>query len=186
MASVFGHAFTGFMLAKIAGKRTEGTKFAVLASMAAVVPDADIIALHNGVPYDALFGHRGFSHSITGALLIGFAIALVFFGSPKRFSRRWWLIALFFFIATMSHGIIDGMTTGGLGIAYFAPWSPERYWMPIRMIHVSGLNASNLMTKWGWAVLRSEIIWIGVPLLIVWIMAKMYRDKVESAVPRKA
>src|SRR5262249_33852605 len=47
---------------------------------------------------------------------------------------------LYFFAAAASHGLLDAMTNGGLGVAFFAPFSDTRYFFPWRPILVSPIS----------------------------------------------
>src|SRR5215831_7502105 len=43
----------------------------------------------------------------------------------------------YLFLATASHGVLDAMTNGGLGVAFFSPFDTTRYFLPWRPIRVS-------------------------------------------------
>ena len=43
----------------------------------------------------------------------------------------------FLFLCTMSHALLDALTDGGLGVAFFSPFSNERYFFPWTPIRVS-------------------------------------------------
>jgi len=55
----------------------------------------------------------------------------------------------------MSHGILDAMTDGGLGVA-FSPMDQNRYFLPIRPIHVAATSLRGLLGPHGLDVLASE------------------------------
>ncbi|MFT6112793.1 MAG: inner membrane protein [Bacteroidia bacterium] len=58
------------------------------------------------------------------------------------------------------------MTTGGLGVAFFSPFENSRYFLPWSPIQVSPIGLKQFFSEWGLEVIKSEIIWIGIPLLI--------------------
>jgi inner membrane protein len=58
------------------------------------------------------------------------------------------------------------MTTGGLGVAFFSPFENSRYFLPYRPIKVSPMGLEQFFGEWGLEVIKSEIIWIGIPFLI--------------------
>jgi inner membrane protein len=70
-------------------------------------------------------------------------------------------------VSAASHGLLDGMTNGGLGIAFFSPFSNRRRFMPWRVIEVSPLRPSALFSRRGLRVLRSEVRWVWIPCLAV-------------------
>ncbi|HET6304353.1 MAG TPA: metal-dependent hydrolase [Myxococcota bacterium] len=126
---------------------------------ASVLPDLDVIAFRLGVPYSAEFGHRGFSHSLAFAALV----ALVG-GSCHRMLRARFLSAFaFLFAATASHGALDAFTTGGLGVAFFWPFSLERHFAPLRVIRVAPFQVGRLLSGRGVAILLSEALWVWLP-----------------------
>ncbi|MDH5178401.1 MAG: metal-dependent hydrolase [Gammaproteobacteria bacterium] len=136
----------------------------------AILPDIDVVGFKLGVPYGHLFGHRGFSHSLFAALLLGGVMA-------------WWLCRtrdipfkttwLYLFICMASHGVLDAMTNGGLGIAFLSPFSNERFFLPFQPIKVSSLTVQHFFGQHGLNVLSSELIWIWLPVLPIFL-AGMY------------
>ena len=80
-----------------------------------------------------------------------------------------------FFSVTASHGVLDAMTDGGLGIAFFAPFDNGRYFLPWTPIKVSPIEITAFFTVRGLQVLRSELVWIGIPVGL-WILGiALYR-----------
>ena len=142
-------------------------RFWVLAAICGALPDIDAIGHMLGVRYESLWGHRGMMHSILFALIVGVAIATLAFSNVERFSGTWWRLATFFFIATISHSVLDAMTTGGLGVAFFSPFDTTRYFFPFRPIEVSPIGIGAFFSKWGVRVLLSEFIWVWLPLLAI-------------------
>jgi inner membrane protein len=63
--------------------------------------------------------------------------------------------------------LLDGMTNGGLGIAFFSPFSHRRRFLPWRVIEVSPLRPSALFSRRGLQVLRSELRWVWTPCGVV-------------------
>jgi inner membrane protein len=62
--------------------------------------------------------------------------------------------------------LLDALTTGGKGVAFFAPFDNTRYFFPWQVIKVSPIGVKNFFSDRGVAVLLSELKWIGIPLLI--------------------
>jgi inner membrane protein len=80
-----------------------------------------------------------------------------------------------FFLVTASHGMIDAMTDGGLGVAFFAPFDNNRYFFPWRPVQVSPIGIAPFFSRYGFDVLRSEFLWIWIPVGGVLIMAKVWQ-----------
>ena len=67
------------------------------------------------------------------------------------------------FVSTASHGVLDAMTTGGLGVAFFSPFSNRRYFFPWQVIQVAPLGIRRFFSERGIVVLGSELVWIWLP-----------------------
>lgn len=175
MASAFGHAVAAIGLGSVFQKHVRTPKFWVLGIVCSIIPDADVIGFQYEIPYESFGGHRGFSHSILFAGLFGIFIAYLFYKSQRP------LLSLYFFICVLSHGILDGMTSGGRGVAYFSPFENSRHFLPWRPIKVSPIEAKNFFSEWGLQVLESEAIWIGIPVLvftsIIYILKSTFLSK---------
>jgi inner membrane protein len=70
---------------------------------------------------------------------------------------------VYLFLAAGSHGLLDAMTNGGLGVAFFSPFENGRYFLPFRPIRVSPIGVTRFFTSRGVAILQSEIVWIWIP-----------------------
>src|SRR5215207_7843556 len=99
MASAFTHAFFAAAMGGAYARGRVPARFWVLSALCAVLPDADVLAFAFGVPYGSMFGHRGFTHSLVFAALLGVAVAAVFFRDAPNGAAH----ALFFSLATASH-----------------------------------------------------------------------------------
>src|ERR1043166_380875 len=138
MASTFTHAFAAIALGKVASDRPRGGRFWVLAAGSAILPDADVITFAFGVQYGDPLGHRGFFHSLFFALLWALFVARYEF----RKSNAFWRMTILFFLFTASHPLLDAMTNGGLGVAFFAPFVNTRYFLPCRPLQVSPFSVT--------------------------------------------
>ncbi len=90
-------------------------------------------------------------------------------------------VFVFLFACAASHGILDGLTDGGLGVAYFAPFSNERYFLPWRPIRVSPISVTGFFDARGLHVLASEIVWIWLPCAALAIAARLLRRAAPSS-----
>ena len=70
----------------------------------------------------------------------------------------------------MSHGILDGLTNGGEGVAFFAPFDNSRYFFPFTPIEVSPLNLGAFFGERGLQVILNELIWILIPVTVLVII----------------
>lgn len=168
MASVFGHGLVAYTTSKLLD--TQQNKLLLfLAIGSAILPDLDVLAFKFGIPYSHPLGHRGFTHSIVFALLWSGLLVFLFSKTKKL------LFASVIFFSTLSHGILDALTTGGKGVGFFIPFENSRYFLPWRIIIVSPIGVEKFFSNRGLRVILSEIKYIGLPCLI--ILAILYFKK---------
>jgi len=180
MASAFGHALAAITLGTSFSKTLKTWKFWTLGIICSILPDADVIGFQFNVAYESFWGHRGFSHSLFFAALVGIVVTALFFRKDV-FSKKGLGLTFYFFLCTASHAVLDALTTGGLGIAFFSPFDDARYFFPSRPIQVSPIGFEDFFGEWGKRVLISEAFWIGIPcaayLVLVFIIRKVSSPK---------
>ena len=162
MATVFSHAVAALGIGACFYRPGIPKRVWAVGALCAAIPDADVIGFALGVDYGDPFGHRGFTHSLFFAALLALAmVGLVFArGVPNLNRSSLWL---YFFLATVSHGFLDAMTNGGLGVAFFAPFDNSRYFLPWTPIQVSPIGITNFIADGGLSVFPSEFLWIWLP-----------------------
>jgi inner membrane protein len=136
------------------------------------VPDLDVIGFHFGVRYGDLMGHRGFTHSLFFAVLLAGLVTMAFRGQSQI---SCWRLFFYLFLATASHGILDAMTNGGLGVAFFSPFSNARYFFPFRPIKVSPIGVGRFFSGRGLTVIRSEALWLWLPSVAIFAVSAFVR-----------
>jgi len=146
--------------------------FGVLAIFCSVIPDLDIVGFFIGLPYGHFLAHRGFFHSPFFSLTLTVLILVVFFRRLQIFSKRWLAYFLFFFLLSTTHGLLDALTNGGLGVAFFAPFDSARYFLPWTPILVSPIGIRSFFSHWGWEVIKSEFLWVWLPSFFLAIMGR--------------
>ena len=155
-------------------------RFWVLAVFCSVIPDADVLGFAFGIPYHHFFGHRGFFHSPFFALLLSTFVVSLFFPSTKSFSKLWWYYVSFFFLVSASHGVLDALTDGGLGIALLSPFDNNRYFFPWTPISVSPIGIMGLMSYRGFLVIKSEFIYVWLPSLVLATFISSIRKRIAE------
>ena len=149
-----------------------------------MLPDVDVISFAFGIRYEDMFGHRGFTHSIFFAAVLGAVAAWQIpnakpqIPNPKSQTSNpnRAVLFLWFTAVTLSHGLLDALTNGGRGIAFFAPFSNHRYFFPWRPIQVSPIGAGFFSPR-GLLVLASESVWIWLPSAIIAASARMFEGR---------
>jgi inner membrane protein len=80
-----------------------------------------------------------------------------------------------------SHGLLDTMTDGGLGVALAWPFSTKRYFAPVRPIPVAPIGR-RLFTHWGVRVMSTELVMFSPFLLYaLWPRSRRTRSRGREA-----
>ena len=184
MASAFAHAVAATAIGSLLGVpwRLWGTL--ALGMTCAVLPDLDAIGFWLGIPYEHPLGHRGLSHSIAFAAAVSLGLLQIAYRDSSRVERR--RLGWFFFLAMSSHGVLDAMTNGGVGVAFLAPFDNTRYFFPFRPIEVSPLEPHRFFTQRGLTVLMTELVWVGIPALLAILGVAAVRQPGRAALPHGA
>ena len=162
MAMAPTHAFVGLAIADLAAGRHADTRIRVAGALCAALPDADTLLMRfGGVAYEDPWGHRGISHGLPFAAALAVVVALLFFrGRPLPP----WRAALALFLAIASQGALDAMTTGGMGVAFLAPFDLERYFAPWTPIPVAPLSVRAFFTEHGMRIFGWELLHVWLPV----------------------
>lgn len=173
MPSVFSHAVAALAVGTAFFGHRASARVWTLGAVCAVLPDADVIGFKFGIHYGDLLGHRGLTHSLAfAAVLAGLVLPLARGREGPSAARLW----TFLFLATASHGFLDAFTNGGLGVAFFSPFDPTRYFFPFRPIVVSPISPGRFFSGRGLEVMRSELVWVWGPSLGLAALAVAFRN----------
>jgi inner membrane protein len=175
MPTVFSHAVAAVALGKVYSGAKVPARFWLLSVLCAVLPDADVIGFSYGLRSGSMFGHRGFSHSFMFALLLALLVVILAFRKTRTFSKNWWGLLFYFFAVTASHGLLDALTDGGSGVAFFAPFDGTRHFFPWRPIEVSPISLDRFFSERGMEVIKSEIVWVWIPSALLIALSWLYR-----------
>ena len=166
MATIFSHFLVGWGAYRFvdAGRDAKRTG-PLLAGCLSMLPDADSLLLP-WIPYGDAWGHRGMTHSLAFAALAG-TLAAIWLRSRVKFPGGTLGLAATLAAITASHGFLDALTDGGLGVAFFAPVDGTRYFLPVRPIPVSPITL-NPFDPWVWRVLAVEVLLLWPWALLLW------------------
>ena len=173
MPTVMSHAVVGIALGSLTSGPARRWPFWALSTLLPVLPDLDVIGLAFGIRFHSMWGHRGITHSLVGAGIIGGVAALLTY---RAVGLRLLPLALYGAAVTASHGLLDALTNGGPGVAFFAPFSDARYFIPWRPIPVSPL-ATHFFSEWGWRVFRAELLLLWAPAFVVIAVSRFGRAR---------
>ncbi len=179
--AVFLHFAPAIGLAATAGRRFISPRLMLAGAACAVLPDVDFLIMKiGGFPYGHIYGHRGFTHSIGFAILL--AVLAWLWAVPWRrqaqqtWKMRWADRAVaggFILLCTLSHPLLDNLINAGICTAWLWPLDDARTCLPWRPISVSGMRMFTV--DWFWV----EAKWIGLPLLAVAAVARLWRRAVR-------
>lgn len=134
MALPIVHATAGYLVYRLEARRDRrpaarsGWPRAFAFMALANLPDADfVVGLVLGRPGDF---HRGISHTVLAALVVGAALATL---ASWRRRERWWPAALTFAAVYGSHLVVDALTIdarGPAGARFFWPLSDAYFIFP--------------------------------------------------------
>ena len=192
MAS-FGHLAVGMLTGQLHGagavhhsRRRRYTAILLFAAFS-ILPDADLIVVSCGAHDWGAIGHRGASHSLVMALMLGVACGL--------FARRMGLPALRTAIAITatvgSHGLLDTIGENGRGIPLLWPLSDHRFMSPWRFLP-DAPRVEDFLSRDGIVSLLSEFCYF-LPLMayVLWPRkragtAAQAAKAIPAATPAKA
>jgi inner membrane protein len=135
----------------------------LLGVVASALPDFDVAAFRLNVAYSHALGHRGATHSVAFAL----ALAILAWAFARRLHSSRFVAFMFVGVAAVSHGLLDMLTNGGMGVALWWPWSGERLFAPWQVIEASPLSLRRVFSERGLAVFQSELLWVWGPATFV-------------------
>ena len=157
MPTIITHAIVPIAAAVALEPQRVPVRLAVAGAVLAMLPDADVLGFKLGVAYADDWGHRGATHSLIFAALLASLSAL--FWPEIRSGFAW----AFLFFAAGSHGLLDMLTDGGLGVALFWPVETVRHFFGITPIRVSPIGAGFFSAR-GLETVRSELLLVWLPV----------------------
>lgn len=135
MATFITHSLFGAGAAyAISQPQQLSRRFIVLSTFCQWVPDVDTLTYLLPLAETHPLGHRGFTHSVFFACILAFVIVRLFYRQFTPVHRQYWGLSLWFFLATLSHGLLDALVDSKLGVAFFCPFDTQRYvftWRPL-------------------------------------------------------
>jgi inner membrane protein len=161
-----GHVAVGLVAARLEPKPPAiGTNVWRLGLVAlSALPDLDVIAFALGIPYGAPWGHRGAAHSLAVAGLCGLTCA----AGARMWGAGAVRMGIVGGLVMASHGLLDTMTDGGLGIALLWPWSNHRFFAPWRTIPVAPIGAALFSVRGVEVMLTEAALFLPVFIVGLW------------------
>lgn len=177
MPTILTHPAVPLAFALGTGSRLTPPRLVVAGVICSSLPDIDSLGFFAGVPYASLFGHRGFTHSLFFAVVVGL---LGCAAAPALGAGRTWALA-FVTLSTASHGLLDTFTNGGLGIALLSPFSNHRFFAPWRPIPVSPIGVHGLASPRGLSLFSAELLLVWLPCLALGLAGFLARKMIRRS-----
>jgi inner membrane protein len=150
--------------------------FFALLFIAAMAPDMDYFPILWGDFRLANLNHQGFTHSLVFCLLIAVPLAYIgkWLGLGRARSLYPWLAA-----AALSHLLLDFFTFDGrepFGVPLLWPLSDTRFTSGISLFGgvIKG-SVADLFSLHNARVMLNEILWLGIPVLLLWLYGRRQR-----------
>lgn len=179
MPTVLTHSIVSGLLGKTI-KWEQSRQVTLCSVLCGSVPDLDVIGHRFGFAYLDHWGHRGMSHSLFIALIIGLILSVL---CAERGRLKTLKLGLYFSILTSTHGLLDMITNGGHGVAIFGPWSHKRHFFPQdwRVIEVSPMRPQHFTWERLAPVFESELVWVMTPVLALFILRATFERLRKSS-----
>jgi inner membrane protein len=162
MPTIITHAAVPLALGLGLGRRVASGRLVAAGVLASMLPDIDVLGFHWHIAYADTFGHRGASHSLMFALLLG----VLAMSAAKYLQTNRLPAFLFVSACAASHGLLDMLTNGGLGVAFLWPFTDRRLFFPWRTIEVAPFGLHVFSDPRGLAVLWSELRCVWLPAAV--------------------
>ena len=180
MPSLVGHALVGVTAAAAVTRTPLGAvmstkRWLLLLAAVSAAPDLDVISFY-WVPYEHPMGHRGFWHSAFFASVASAIIVYVLRATGVFHGRGGTLVGVWAVAAIVmaTHGPLDALTNGGLGIALLSPFDQARYFLTepgLGPIPVAALNPIVMTRPYMRNVLLVELALFVPACLAAWVAA---------------
>jgi len=118
--------------------------------------------LYFGIQYGNLWGHRSIMHPLLFACLLSAAFVAMWYRRKARAAQVG--IFVYLFLCTALHGVLDALTDGGLGVAFFSPFDTRRYFFLADRLP-SPISINDFFSEDAFHVLTSEVKWIWFPTI---------------------
>ncbi len=171
MPSLITHGIIPGAICIGTGNKIVSNRLLVFCILCSILPDVDVIGFKLGIPYSSQWGHRGFMHLVFFAFCI--AVLSVFLSRILKSSPLKIFLAVL--VSAVSHPLLDAFTNGGLGVALWWPFSDARIFFSWHPVKVSPIGIRRFFSEWGVSVIKSEILWIWLPLFSAGIAAFLSR-----------
>ena len=167
MATLVAHAAIPVLTRRLVAVPEHLERRLLVAAVAlACWQDADYATLAFEVRPEEMLGHRGLTHGLFVAAALALVVAFAAF-RELRGTRAFWVVAAFLFVAGASHGVLDALTGGDVGVALLAPLSNARFASPFKLLASCPGGVDEMLGYWGVMTIANELLYVVVPLKLL-------------------
>ena len=169
--TIYTHAIAGAGLGSLLASGRQKWLFWVLVFVLPMTPDLDVFSTAR---YGSMAGHRGFTHTLAFAIVVGGLVALL---SYRYLRVRFMPLCLVQVLVTASHAILDVFTDGGFGLPLLWPLTEYRFG-PLGPIHVADADGNRTF--------RTEVWYVWLPTLGLVAINIAYRTLIPATETTRA
>ena len=148
-------------------------RFLTLSTFCQWIPDIDVFTYLTPIAETHPFGHRGMTHSVLFAFVLALLVVRVFYRQFTLSRWRYWGLHLWFFLITLSHGLLDALVDTRLGVAFLWPVDTQRYLFQWRPLLDNSIDISMLTSAHFWYAQLIELQFISFLLAILFILKQL-------------
>jgi inner membrane protein len=181
MPSPLSHGTVALALGSLIPTSLLPRKWWLIGAICTFLPDVDVAAFRMGISYQHILGHRGLTHSIFFAVVLALTVtgAALFTAKGRRLAP---VLSLYLCACTLSHGMLDAFTNGGYGVAFWAPFSDQRFFFAWRPIDAAPLSVTRFLSSKALVVIGTELMWVVLPCLLIVLFACTVRATMDRSV----
>lgn len=184
MASLFAHAALP-LVASRALVLPEGHERRVLvaAALCGCLPDLDVVTYALEIRANEPLGHRGLFHSLLAAFVLAGVATFVVCRKLDRRGPEVRRVFLFLLFSAVSHGVLDALTQGEVGVALFAPFSTVRVASPWKLLPACPVGLTEYLGYFGFLTLANEVLYAVAPVALAVSLVRARRPDLADSEP---
>lgn len=174
MATFITHPLFGAGAAyAISQPRQLSRRFVLLSTFCHWIPDIDVLSYLLPMAETHSLGHRGLTHSVLFAFVVALVIVRCFYRHYSPSQWQYWGLHLWFFLGTLSHGLLDALVDSNLGVAFLWPMHTQRYLFTWRPLLDLPIDISVLTSLHFWYAQLIELQFISFLLAILFMLKQL-------------
>lgn len=155
----------------------------VAAALCGCLPDLDVVTYALEIRANEPLGHRGLFHSLLAALVLAGVATFVVGRKLERRGPELRRVFLFLLFSAASHGLLDAVTQGEVGVALFAPFSAVRLASPWKLLPACPVGLAEYLGYFGFLTLANEVLYAVAPVALAVSLVRARRPDLADTEP---